>query len=84
MYATSHRPGREADTRNPGLIWFAEECLNNGVRLERYIDSAERRGDQQLAEFFRRALAESGQVLAGDPRRGRLRHVARATEFGCA
>ena len=41
------------------IIWFTEACLNNALRLETYIQDAEREGDNELAEFFRRAQAES-------------------------
>ena len=41
------------------LIWFVEKCLSNALRLETYIDDAERSGDAELANFFRRAQAES-------------------------
>ncbi|HEU5157191.1 MAG TPA: hypothetical protein VFU43_09350 [Streptosporangiaceae bacterium] len=41
------------------LIWFVEQCLSNAVRLEVYIADAERAGDSELADFFRRAQAES-------------------------
>ena len=41
------------------IIWFTEACLSNALRLETYIQDAERDGDSQLAEFFRRAQAES-------------------------
>ncbi|WP_211173834.1 hypothetical protein [Pseudonocardia xinjiangensis] len=41
------------------LIWFTEACLNNALRLETYAQDAERDGDDDLAEFFRRAQAES-------------------------
>ena len=41
------------------LIWFVEACLNNALRLETYIADAERDGDNELAEFFRRAQNES-------------------------
>jgi hypothetical protein len=54
---------------NPGLIWFTEECMSNGVRLESYVEHAERLGDQELATFFRRALAHSRWVRPGDRRR---------------
>ena len=40
------------------IIWFTEACLDN-VRLETYIQDAERDGDSELAEFFRKAQAES-------------------------
>ena len=41
------------------LIWFTEQCLSNALRLEEYIQDAERDGDNELADFFRRAQAES-------------------------
>jgi hypothetical protein len=41
------------------IIWFTEQCLSNVLRLEIYIQDAEREGDSELAEFFRRAQGES-------------------------
>jgi hypothetical protein len=41
------------------IIWFTENCLDNVLRLQTYIQDAEREGDTELAEFFRRAQAES-------------------------
>lgn len=41
------------------LIWFTEACLNNVLRLESYIQDAERAGDDNVAELFRRAQAHS-------------------------
>lgn len=41
------------------LLWFTEACLSNAVRLETYIQDAERDGDSELADLFRRAQAES-------------------------
>ena len=41
------------------LIWFTEQCLSNALRLETYIQDAEREGDSELADFFRRAQNES-------------------------
>jgi len=41
------------------IIWFTEVCLSNVLRLETYIKDAEREGDSELAEFFRRAQGES-------------------------
>ena len=76
--------GRESDRKDSNLIWFAEECQNNGVRLDGFVRAAETRGDSQLAEFFRRALAESRNVQGGDPRLGRLRHTARLAEYRAA
>ncbi len=54
------------------IIWFTEQCLSNVLRLETYAEDAERDGDTDLAEFFRRAQetsrkgADQGkQLLAG-------------------
>jgi len=41
------------------LIWFTEACLSNALRLETYIQDADRDGYHELAAFFRRAHAES-------------------------
>src|SRR3954451_12742353 len=41
------------------IIWFTEQCLSNALRLETYVQDAERDGDSELADFFRRAQAES-------------------------
>lgn len=41
------------------IIWFTEACLSNALRLQTYVQDAERDGDSELAEFFRRAQAES-------------------------
>jgi hypothetical protein len=41
------------------IIWFTEASLSNALRLETYVADAERDGDQELAEFFRKAQAES-------------------------
>jgi len=41
------------------IIWFTEQCLSNALRLETYIQDADRDGDSELADFFRKAQAES-------------------------
>ncbi|CAN5176112.1 hypothetical protein BH24ACT1_BH24ACT1_02610 [soil metagenome] len=41
------------------IIWFTETCMSNVLRLETYSKDAERAGDNELAEFFRRAQSES-------------------------
>ena len=43
------------------VIWFTEACLANALRLETYIQDADRDGDKELADFFRRAQAASRQ-----------------------
>jgi hypothetical protein len=41
------------------IIWFTEQSLANALRLETYIQDAERDGDNELVEFFRRAQEAS-------------------------
>jgi hypothetical protein len=41
------------------LIWFTEQSLQNALRLQNYIEDAERGGDSELAEFFKRAQSAS-------------------------
>jgi hypothetical protein len=41
------------------IIWFTEVCLSNVLRLDTYVKDAEREGDSELADFFRRAQQES-------------------------
>ena len=41
------------------IIWFTESCLDNVLRLEQYIQDAERDNDSELADFFKRAQAAS-------------------------
>jgi len=41
------------------VIWFVEQCLSNVLRLETYVKDAERAGDNDLADFFRRAQSAS-------------------------
>ena len=54
---TGHITGTKDKDYN--IIWFTEACLSNALRLETYIQDAEREGDSELADFFRRAQAES-------------------------
>ena len=54
---TGHITGTKDKDYN--IIWFTEACLSNALRLETYIQDAEREGDAELADFFRRAQAES-------------------------
>jgi hypothetical protein len=41
------------------LLWFTQACLANALRLETYIHDAERAGDSEVAELFRKAQADS-------------------------
>ena len=58
---TSTETGNVTGTKDKdyNLIWFTEASLSNALRMEAYIQDAERDGDQELADFFRRAQAES-------------------------
>jgi hypothetical protein len=59
--STSDETGHVTGTKDKdyNIIWFTEVCLNNVLRLESYAQDAERDGDTELAEFFRRAQTES-------------------------
>jgi hypothetical protein len=61
MSASTSETGQVTGTKDKdyNLIWFTEQCLSNALRLETYIQDAERDGDNELAEFFRRAQSES-------------------------
>jgi hypothetical protein len=54
---TGHITGTKDKDYN--IIWFVEQCLDNVLRLETYVEDARREGDQELADFFRRAQGES-------------------------
>jgi hypothetical protein len=41
------------------LLWYTEQCLENALRLETYVQDAEREGDNELADLFRKAQADS-------------------------
>jgi hypothetical protein len=75
---TTSETGQVTGTKDKtyNLLWFTEQSLSNALRLETYIQDAERDGDNELADFFRRAQGESrkgaelgkqmlGQRLAG-------------------
>jgi hypothetical protein len=61
MTTASQETGNITGTadKDYNLIWFTEACLSNAMRLEIYIQDAERASDNELADFFRRAQAES-------------------------
>lgn len=47
--------------KNYNLIWFAEQSLQNALRLDTYIADAEGEGDSELAELFKKAQHESAK-----------------------
>jgi hypothetical protein len=54
---TGHVTGTK--DKNYNLIWYTEQCLDNALRMENYAQDAERDGDDELAELFRKAQADS-------------------------
>jgi hypothetical protein len=56
------------------LIWYVEACLSNALRLESYIQDAERAKDTEVAELFRKAQSDSrkGAELGKELLRARL------------
>jgi hypothetical protein len=54
---TGYATGAADKDYNP--IRFTEACSSNALRMETYQQDAQRAGDTELAEFFRRAQAES-------------------------
>jgi hypothetical protein len=61
MEAGTQETGQVTGTRDKdyNLIWFTEQSLSNALRLETYVQDAERDGDSELADFFRRAQGAS-------------------------
>jgi hypothetical protein len=61
VFVSTTETGQTTGTldKDYNIIWFTEACLSNTLRLETYIQDAERAGDTELAEFFRRAQHES-------------------------
>jgi len=58
---SSSETGQVTGTKDKdyNLIWFTEACLSNALRLQQFVQDAERAGDNELAEFFKPAQAES-------------------------
>jgi hypothetical protein len=57
----SEETGQVTGTKDKdyNVIWFTEQCLSNVLRLETYVDDADRADDSELADFFRRAQETS-------------------------
>ncbi len=45
--------------RTYDLIWYVEKCLENALRLDTFIKDAEREGDNEVVELFRKAQSDS-------------------------
>jgi hypothetical protein len=54
---TGHVTGTKDKIYN--LLWYTEQCLENALRLETYIQDAERDGDNEVVELFRKAQSDS-------------------------
>jgi hypothetical protein len=59
--STTSEAGQVTGTKDKDydLIWYLEHCLENALRLETYIGDAERDGDNEVVELFRKAQADS-------------------------
>jgi hypothetical protein len=57
----ANETGQVTGTRDKdyNVIWFTEACLDNVLRLETFIQDADQAGDKELADFFRKAQADS-------------------------
>ncbi|CAO5258862.1 hypothetical protein [Frankia sp. AgKG'84/4] len=58
---TTARDGSATGTKDTqyDLLWYTESCLDNALRLDSYIADAERDGDRELTDLFRRAQSDS-------------------------
>jgi hypothetical protein len=61
MEASTSETGQVTGTKDKdyNIIWFTEQCLSNVLRLETYQQDAQREGDGELADFFKRAQETS-------------------------
>ena len=59
--ASESETGQVTGTKDKtyNIVWFVEQCLSNTLRLDSYVQDAERDGDSELADFFRRAQEAS-------------------------
>jgi hypothetical protein len=58
---TTQETGAVTGTKDKdyNLIWYVEACLDNALRLETYVQDADREGDSEVADLFRKAQADS-------------------------
>ncbi|MFH8701416.1 hypothetical protein [Streptomyces chartreusis] len=60
MTSTSETGGvTGTQDKDYNLVWYVEACLSNALRLESYIQDAEREKDAEVADLFRKAQADS-------------------------
>lgn len=57
----SEESGAKTGTKDKcyNLIRYTQECLDNALRMETYVADAERDGDNEAADLFRKAQADS-------------------------
>ena len=76
MGASAEETGQITGTKDKdyNLIWFTETCLKNALRLDTFIADADRNGDNEVADLFRKAQADSrkGAELGKNLLRSRL------------
>lgn len=76
MSIGTHETGHITGTpdKDYNLIAFVDGCLQNALRMDSYIADAERQGDEEVAQLFRRAQAESrkGAEIGKELLRARL------------
>jgi hypothetical protein len=61
MTSTPDSAATGTDDEVYNLIWFTEASLRNASQLAGHIIDAERNGDAELAEFFRKAQRVSAK-----------------------
>ncbi len=84
----SQETGQVTGTKDKdyNVIWFTEQCLSNVLRLETYIEDADREGDSELAELLPPRSGDepqgrrAGQGDAGEAPRGAEGQTARSSE----
>ncbi len=54
---TGHVTGTK--DKNYNLIWYTEQCLENALKMETFIEDAKRDGDNAVVELFQKAQADS-------------------------
>lgn len=59
-----NEPQSPVKDKNYNLVWAVEQSLHNVWQIETYIQDAEREGDEELAEWFRRI--QDNNRKAGD------------------
>jgi hypothetical protein len=59
MATETSRPQSTTKDKNYDLVTVTQLCMEHVWRLDQYADDAEREGDQELAQLFRRMQEHS-------------------------